>query len=152
MNRTYLKNCLSEVLEPIGYVRSNNTWYKRELETILVVNLDKSPYGGQFYINLGLLLRCLSNLTNPPEQLCHFRCRIEEFFGETKLVQLLLNLEQSPFPPEVRCQMIKEIVTDATKWLDQLSTLSGLKAALMSDKRVANRSVVILRRHLGIDY
>lgn len=68
---------LDSVLREHGFTRRKKTWYRREEETILLVNLQKSDVGEDFYINLGILIRRLSENPAPKVSECHIMERLE---------------------------------------------------------------------------
>lgn len=45
--------CISEVFLPIGFKRKGNNWVRSGKELSKIVNLQKSNFGNNFYINYG---------------------------------------------------------------------------------------------------
>lgn len=54
-----LRLALEDVLGPAGFTRKGDSWYRRSEEIVEVVNLQKSQWGAQFYLNYGIWLRAL---------------------------------------------------------------------------------------------
>jgi hypothetical protein len=57
-------------------------WSNPNDSTILVVDLQKSPVGNTFYINLGVFIRCLSQNSNPRINICQISDRLDTLVDE----------------------------------------------------------------------
>lgn len=91
--------------------KKGNSWYIRSPETVSVVNLQKSQWSKQFYVNIGIF--CSPIEENLPEFKADIRFRIENFLPErhrTSAVELF-DLENSLGENE-RLSMIHKLVTD----------------------------------------
>lgn len=83
-----------------GCSKKSGSWYLRSSETIVVLNLQKSQYGPQYYVNVALWLRSLGDDEAPKENKCHVRTRL------TRLV-----------PPEAEAQLAS--LLDLTSGVDE---------------------------------
>jgi hypothetical protein len=107
--RKVLEGRIASVLKPLGYTKRAGTWHRDHGKLISVVNLQKSQWGDDFYLNLGVYLKQLGSENHPAESRCHIRCRAEALAGmpklpgQTKEVDALLN-------------------SIAVPWLDALTT------------------------------
>lgn len=122
------RNSIQEGFDRLGesarLTKKSETWYLPGEEIIGVVNLQKSQYGRQYYINVGLWLRALSDARYPREQQCHVRTRIEQVFEGMELhIESLLDLDRS-MDEKRREEGIGELLNG--KLLPLLSTLSSL--------------------------
>jgi hypothetical protein len=77
MDAEALKEAVSPLLRAHGFKRSGTTWRRDQVESIAVLNVQKSQWGGgTYYINLGTYFRTLGNDTSPTENKCHVRVRL----------------------------------------------------------------------------
>lgn len=70
-----LVEAIGKPLKAAGFKKKANTWFLNNDETIAVLNLQRSSYGPQYYINVGLWLKPLGEVDIPKEHHCHIRCR-----------------------------------------------------------------------------
>jgi hypothetical protein len=61
-----------------GFRRKGTTLYRDRDETIAVVNLQGSVYGGRYYLNVALWLRAFGDEATPKENHCHLRTRLAD--------------------------------------------------------------------------
>ncbi len=76
-NFNVIAQCLDELLRKHGFTRIKKNWYHREEDTILIVNLQKSAFGNQFRVGLGVLIRSLSDNPAPKINECHIMEQVE---------------------------------------------------------------------------
>jgi hypothetical protein len=69
-----IAECLQGVLRELGFNRRKKNWYRQRGEAVQMINLQKSNFGEQFRVGLGILFRCLSE--NPTPNMCD--CHITE--------------------------------------------------------------------------
>jgi hypothetical protein len=78
MDAEDFKKAIAPILKSAGFKRSGATWRKDQMESIAVLNVQKSQWGGGvFYINLGTYFRVLGDNESPTENKCHVRVRLE---------------------------------------------------------------------------
>lgn len=99
-----LKDALAAPLRTLGFVKKSNNWYLETEETILVVNLQKSQYGEQYYVNCGVTLKSFGGDPFPKEHLCDIRFRLSSVVPSEKHEECerALNLENNIFSEEER--------------------------------------------------
>jgi hypothetical protein len=129
MNTRELANTLDQILAPAGFRRRNDTWYKTNEDTITLVDLQKSQWGGQYYVNLGVYLRVLGRTTSPPEHLAHIRARLGSIAGDdASAIEEALDLERSSISAEQRASTIAKFLrTLALPYLAERSALPRLR-------------------------
>lgn len=59
MEKKHFVGILNDMLRPLGFKRKSNNWINEEFEIILIVNLQKSNYGNNYYINYGYILKSI---------------------------------------------------------------------------------------------
>lgn len=139
MTRTRTKvfvDLLDEVLRPQGFTRKKKAWSLANEETILVADLQKSPVGNQYYINLGVFLRCLSNRVFPQINMCHIVERLDALVDEGTPANRLARLQEGNSAGPVRLM------------LRQLSRKDGPRVPLLFTPKLIQH---ILRNRPSID-
>ena len=129
MNATItLAKAMDRALRQAGYLRRSKTWHLDAEETTLVVDLQKSDFGLQYYVNLAAFVKTLGNIRFPKEWKCHVRIRLasleplDEYF-----VARVLDLENKEFEMVERQKILFEYIQDhAIPFLKSLGTLSGI--------------------------
>ena len=75
-----------------GFIRKGTTLRRDQAETIAVVNLQGSQWGGRYYVNVALWLKTLGGDSDslPYEHQCHLRTRLGYLVpDERELLELL---------------------------------------------------------------
>lgn len=83
MDTGTLAKAISKGLGPAGFKRSGLTWRLRGEEVIAVVNLQKSRFGNDYFLNLGFWLVELGDAASPKEEQCHIRARAERVWSKS---------------------------------------------------------------------
>jgi len=145
-----IKRSVDEALKGVEFLRKSNTWYRDLEETVLVVDLQKSNFGEQHYINVGVLVKGLATRYNgklpPKETDCHIRARIEglEPNAEESFRQLL-DLEDKSVGASERQQRIEKAIADVVlPFLLRCSTRAGIRDAHIQghlERALVNKSV-----------
>jgi hypothetical protein len=112
MNTKGLEEVFESVLAPAGFRRRKDTWYKTNEDTITLVNLQKSQYGGQYYVNLAVYLRDLGKATSPSEYQSHIRVRLTAIAeSAAAAIDEALDLERTGVSAKKRKDVIARAVT-----------------------------------------
>ena len=119
---------LAPILREAGFRKERSTWRRAEAETILVLNLQKSSWGENFFINLGVYFRVLGPEQKPPAHRCHLGCRAEAIPEAMPLLSRALDFD----PPtgvseEERRSAVREIAGHALSWLRARRTVDGAR-------------------------
>lgn len=146
---------IDDALKGSRFRRKGNSWYRETEEAVLLVDVQKSNFGEQYYVNLGVLLRHLldggAHRLPPKENQCHIRVRIEALKpDEEAALKGLLDIEDGGLETEERRQAVSSVITRvALPFLNQCGSLAGILdadargqlAAALVDKRVRDRVV-----------
>lgn len=127
-----INEALSELLKARGFKRKSKTWYAANDECISVVNLQKSQYGDQYYINFGVALRALSPPDFPKEYQCHIRFRLEATLPESErhMCKTLMDLENISVTPGDRKAAVRQhMETYGVTLLRACSSVEGIAQA-----------------------
>jgi hypothetical protein len=114
------KRAIGPLLKALGFTKSSSTWRRDQGESIAVLNIQKSSWGGgTFYVNIGVYFHALGSESAPTENRCHVQTRLEP-----------------PPAPE-------EAVRQAQHWFEARATLSeaAQRAAAGADKGLVFREV-----------
>ena len=109
--------------------KKSHTWYRRSAEVIAVLNLQKSQYGPQYYVNQAFWLRQLGDEPYPKEHECHVRSRLEDIVPEAEGdIQRLLDLEQ-PVPDAQRTAGLRQLLGDRLlPVIERAGSVAGLRS------------------------
>lgn len=95
IDKNKLKNAFAAALRKAGFVKKSNSWYRSGEDAIVVLNLQKSPYGDNYYLNVGISLKTLSSEPFPKENHCHIQMRADDFVGDDiMLLNRVLDLNE----------------------------------------------------------
>lgn len=120
-----LESAVAPELKACGFRKKSRTWWREREEVIQVVNLQKSPYGEQLYVNLGVYLKRLGTETAPPENRCHIGVRLERI-AEHRYAEIVAATALG----QPSAGLVSAVLSDAVAWLESVSTLTGIKEYL----------------------
>jgi len=125
-----LTDVIDSQLKPAGFKRKASTWYKANTDTIVLLNLQKSSYGPQYYINIAVWLRAFGDVDTPKENECHIRLRWESIVpGNEKHLERLLDLENGSLSDAARISEIELLVRNhVLPFLLQVSSLMEIRS------------------------
>ena len=132
-----VKEALGTPLKEVGFKKKSDSWYWQNDEVVLMVNLQKSQYGDQYYVNGGVALKALGSSEFPKEHQCHIRFRLTAVASddETKQIEAAFDLEDKSFPDHQREEEISRLVRDvALPILQGCSSESGISETVKSVK------------------
>jgi hypothetical protein len=123
-----------------GFTKKAGSWYRRQPETIALLQAQKSQWGRQYYLNVALWLLALGEAEHPKENQCHVRTRLARLLAadEAAALERLLDLDKEAVDREgelgelLRGRLLP--LLDATGTLEDLRT-SGrplLEASLIT--------------------
>jgi hypothetical protein len=76
-----IQEAFVEAVKGGGFHEYAGSWYLDGAEATLVVNLQKSTYGDQYYVNLAVWDKSLGEVKFPKEHKCHVRLRLGSLVG-----------------------------------------------------------------------
>jgi hypothetical protein len=93
--RNVIQTTFYDFAKAAGYSKKSGSWYRRNPETIIVLNLQKSQYGPKYYINVALWLRALGDEEAPKVNKCQIQTRLGQLVpaGLEKRLTELLDLD-----------------------------------------------------------
>lgn len=119
---------LNELLSDGGYLRSKDTWRRRSPEVVEVVNIQKSQYGHQYYLNYGIWILAVGENKAPRDEDCHIQIRITSAISSGKELAMLLDLEREMSDGERREGIRRLFLSEFFPWSSGCASIAGLKA------------------------
>jgi hypothetical protein len=132
-----LSETIGRVLKPAGFKRTASTWFLENAEVFQVVNLQKSSFGRQYYVNVALWLKTLGHVDVPKAHQCQVQCRWGALIPEpdAKDLATLLDLEDASVGESERAAKVSHLLEAfVLPFFAGVSTLSGLRAIYQSDR------------------
>lgn len=144
-----IRRIVTAAAKRAGFKGGPRTWRKGVPLGIAVLNLQKSQWGDQYYVNFGLYIRDLGPLTEPRAEQCHYFARAESVArSEEQRWRGLLDLECA-IPDDERQREIEMFLTeDVSPFLEQIGTDDGLRTAF-AQGRLTQALTLDLKRYLG---
>lgn len=119
---------MNGIMAAHGYRKKADSWFLERPETILLINLQKSQWGDQYYVNLAIWLRGLADAKSipPKEQDCHVRVRLTSL--TTEAIERALDFSAGLLTMSERKRIVEECIRDvAIPFLEECGTLEWLK-------------------------
>ena len=110
--------------------RKSKSWYRRTDETIVVLTLLRLPYGRQYSLAVGVVLRTLDADENPREKDCQLRSRFDRLVPPTVEHRLndLLDLQFPVAGADRRDELRGLLRAHLSPLIDVATTLDGLRS------------------------
>jgi hypothetical protein len=134
MNQKMIESLIDEILLPSGFKKKKATWYRKTTSVLQLLNLQKSQYGAQFFVNLGFVPDGIpvDGMPTPKENKCPIRIRLSSALAaERDEIEALFDLEQTAISDLDRDRRIRELFSSKVIPLfETLSDTLGLKAGI----------------------
>ncbi|HEY0880108.1 MAG TPA: DUF4304 domain-containing protein [Archangium sp.] len=121
---------LNEALVPAGFKKKTSSWFRRSDEVTEVVNLQRSRFGPQHYLNFGLWLCTLGAETFPRAERCHVYTRVESLVPSGKSLGGLLNLDLHELDAERLGRLVVILTNEFLPVTDRCRTVAGIRSNL----------------------
>lgn len=150
MTRDAIQASVAAAAKSAGFKGGPRTWRKSVPLGIAVLNLQKSQWGDQYYINFGVYVRSLGALAEPRTEQCHYNARAGTV-DPTKEARWkeLLDLERPIEDLERQREIAESLRDEVFAFLERVGTEEGLRA-VAAEGRLTQGVRVELRRHLGM--
>ncbi|HXQ35760.1 MAG TPA: DUF4304 domain-containing protein [Anaerolineales bacterium] len=146
-----LEQSISKELLPLGFKKQGKTWYHDVDECISLLNLQKSEWGAQFYLNLGVFVKQLDpRISTPKEHQCHLRLRLSDLVPNKAEFEQYLDFENEIADEQRIHEILKGLRSYAVPWLKAVESLEGIKTTILEGKGSAAVSLR-LKTLLGIE-
>jgi hypothetical protein len=155
MNKKGLETVIDGVLSQQGFKKRGSTWYRQNAGTLQAVDLQKSAYGGQFYVNLCFAPEGMSveGMPFPKVHKCPVWIRIGSAFADHRSqCEELFDLEQQGVAEAERTIGIQQILIQlVVPFFNQLRESNDLKLAIENGTFKGGAVTLAARKHLGIE-
>ncbi|CAI9404243.1 MULTISPECIES: DUF4304 domain-containing protein [Aestuariimicrobium] len=118
---TLVQSTVDAYAKSRGFVKRAGSWYLKREDIILVLNLQKSNYGRQYFLNIGLWLNVLGTEQAPQEQHCHIRSRLSRIAADAGRAGDLMDADKL----EVQADGAKQLTSELASALDPLISLAS---------------------------
>lgn len=134
-----LLRTLGTILKKWGFVRRGRVWYKKNAETVLVVYLQRSRWGPDYSVNLGVSIRLLDDRPFPKPHLCHVQLSESVVPGvNSDLITQCLRLDDDSLTDDQReAVLAQELELHLLPFLKRCESLAGL-GELLRDGALEN--------------
>ena len=133
------------VSKPYGFKQSGNNWKYEYNEITKIINLQKSLYSKQYYVNYGYIINKLK-LDDMKMHVFNGLGNIDEI--ENKKIIESLNLENN-INDEKRKIDLEEILKDLLNKMNLINSVEDIKKELLS-RQTLNDIPTIVKDQLGI--
>ena len=107
-----------------GYTKQSGSWYRRQDETVAVVNLRRWQHSHAYYLNAALWLLALGEATVPRKYFCHVRTRADRLVADGDALNHALDLERYEID---RGAVISEALDTTDSLLQECGPLNGCR-------------------------
>lgn len=127
-----LRQAINSSLCDAGFQRRGDHWYRAVPPTIQVANLQKSRFGGRFYLNICLGIPELSGIALPKEYQCELRIRASALRPDNPTeIANLLDADSTEIPEAARRLKLELFVREAVlPFFDRVGDIARLRSAL----------------------
>lgn len=127
INARLLSDPISHVLKPHGFQKKDSNWRRAGEGVVVLVNLQKSAWGEDWYINCGFWISMFGDNPSPLENKCHVRIRSASLPGvDTYRLEHVLSSQVLCSEEERRDCLKDHIENELLPFLVRASTLDGL--------------------------
>jgi hypothetical protein len=123
--RDEIQQLVDEFARSRGYTKRSGSWFRRQDETIAVLDLQRSDHSHAYYVNVALWLLPLGDATAPKEHTCHVRTRAARLVDDEQALERELDMTK---PVDDRSSVILAALTTADKLLAACSTIAGCRS------------------------
>jgi hypothetical protein len=153
MDKKLLQSVFDEVLVTHGLSRKANAWYRISQHAVQVVELQKSNFGLQFYVNICCALDGMEvkGMPHPQPSDCPVRLRLTSIHQQSKeSIDRTLDLEAHDIQDDARRAQIRTILNNIiVPSLEYLKDADSLSKAINGGKLNSALLTVAVRRYLG---
>lgn len=123
-----LRKALTRSLGPVGFSRRRNSWIRRNDEIVEVINLQKSQWSPQYYLNFGFWLRSLGEELFPRTERCHINGRVNRVVPSGGGLVELLDLASDIEDAQRSDALVRVLVGELVPFVDGTRTEHGLRS------------------------
>lgn len=99
-----IKKAFDTKVRAAGYEKRSGSWWLRGGTVLSVLQLQKSNYDNQFYINMAFHLLAIDPVEPAKEEHCHIRCRADRLLpaSDPNVLEILDGASELPVEEQMR--------------------------------------------------
>ena len=134
-NKNILITALDKILKNYFFKRKNSSFLRKSDDCMLILNIQKSIYSDNFYINIAIWLRGIYDIAWPKEMECHIRIRAGHIVSNQLQLESSLNFDNGIMTIDERIDYITGIiVNEILPFMLKLDSITGIKNGLTDGK------------------
>lgn len=154
MDKKSLESVFGAQLSATGFKKKASSWYRQAEGALQVVDLQKSSWGMQFYVNLCCVPGGMEveGMPTPKEHKCPIRVRLTSAFPDRKEeIEKAFDLEASSISESDRIEQVARLANELVlPFMSCMKDAPSLRQAI-EQGRFKNAWVnLAAQRHLGI--
>ena len=107
-NRPLIPQAFDQAIRQFGFVKHSGTWYLSNAEVKVALNLQKSQYATEYFLNFGIWFAVIAPLQFPKVEDCHIYTRLSSLPGfDNGEVERLLNLATYRAEEEIPARIVE---------------------------------------------
>jgi hypothetical protein len=150
-DKKLLEDLQAPPLRVPGFKKKGGDWLRNVESVYQGVNLKTSQWSKSFYINLDTYFTQFGFPNPPVWYKFHVRERLESLVHDSYRLDCLLDLDQRTPDKKEQQEIVQLLMQHGIPWLDQMSTLDGLRKALRGSRHLL-WVLPELRRYLGPEF
>jgi hypothetical protein len=154
MDKNSLESVVDVLLRAQRFKKKASTWYRQAEGALQVVDLQKSSYGMQFYVNLCCVPAGMEveGMPTPKEHKCPIRIRLTSAFpDQEKEIDKTFDLEANDISDMVRAERVARYINElALPFVAYTKDAFSLREAIVEGRFKGAGINLAAKRHLGI--
>lgn len=154
MDKKSLESSIGPMLVAVGFKKKASTWYRETEGSLQVVDLQKSAYGLQFYLNLCCVPKGMyvEGMPTPKEHKCPIRVRLADVYPERGTqVGDVFDLERAGVSDVQRREQLNEIINKLVlPFFERTASAHALRDAIRQGLFKRGAVSLATKMHLGI--
>ncbi len=138
---------LDNLFKPFGFQRKGNNWYAESEELIKAINIRKSKFGNNYYLNYGFILKSL-DLLNLEMHIFNRLGSLND--AENQRIMVLLDFEQSIDEEQRRIELRSYIEKNMLEEFNRINTEADLLNELRKRPHL-NDIPILVKKHFHME-
>lgn len=138
---------LDNLFKPFGFQKKGKNWYVESEELIKTINIQKSKFGDNYYLNYGFILKSL-DLLNLEMHIFNRLGSLND--AENQRIMKLLDFEQSIDEEQRRIELSSYIEKNMLEEFNKINTEADLLSELRKRPHL-NDIPILVKKHFHIE-
>lgn len=155
MDKKGLEAAFGGSLVAAGFKKKGSAWYRQAEDALQIVDLQRSSYGPQFFVNLCCVPSgmAVEGMPTPKEHKCPVRIRLTAAFPKDHAdIESVFDLDSHAFSDEVRAERLRELASHSVlSFMTHMRSSSALREAISIGAFKGGAVNLAARQHLGLD-